>query len=64
MMNIGDRVQALHSVPSNTVRGTVKEVREAHVSVHWDGWSAPRWIQTRGLEPIQEQRSGGSNETG
>jgi hypothetical protein len=56
-MKVGDRVRTLHSDPSVAVHGTVKEVRESHVSVQWDGWSSPRWIQTRGLESLRKKRS-------
>jgi len=49
-MKVGDRVKTTHSDTRACVLGTVTDVRDEHVSIHWDGWSTPRWVQTRGLE--------------
>ena len=48
-MKVGDRVKTTHSDTRVCVLGTVTDVRGEHVSIRWDGWSAPRWIQMRGL---------------
>lgn len=49
-MKVGDRVKTTYSDSKDCVFGTVAEIRGQHVSIQWDGWGAPRWIQVRGLE--------------
>ena len=55
-MKVGDRVKTTRSDTKGCVLGTVTEVRDKHVSIHWDGWSAPRWIQMGGLELAKAPR--------
>ena len=55
-MKVGDRVKTTNSDTKNCVLGTVTEIRDKHASIHWDGWSAPRWIQMRGLELVKASR--------
>ena len=46
-MKIGDRIEPVHLDHKKCVLGTVTDIKGKHVSVQWDGWNSPRWIQIK-----------------
>jgi hypothetical protein len=54
-MKVGDRVRLVYGKSKTATRGTVRELKDVHASVQWDGWGTPRWIQKRLLTKTKKR---------